>query len=102
VAGGTGDAIVPGEKIPKDAGQHRAENCVNGDKMRVDHSGADSFCDGGATERADEVGNCCQDDRLAGSENFRGNDGRNGICRVVKSIGVRKDEDDYQDDDEKK
>lgn len=104
---GTGrDAKPPGEQVPGDGADQSGENHLQRNEFLVHRSGNgvpdlefpdDVF----RNEEGDEIEHGGPQNRLEGCQHLSGNNGGNGVCRIMKSIdkieNEREDDDDYQE-----
>ncbi|MNM79298.1 hypothetical protein D3C81_912250 [compost metagenome] len=93
----------PGDQVPDDAAQQRAQNHLRGyvDHIGIEQARGDGQCHRGAGQRADEVHDRSQHHRPAGREHFGRDNGGDGIGRVVEAVDELEDErgqDHHQDE----
>ena len=88
----------PGDQVPDDRAEQRAEDRRHGNNPGIDHALADRRSDSGAHKRAGQIKESGQRDGLPRSKNFGGDDGRDGVGCIVKAIDVF--EGDGREDDE--
>ncbi|MNV83066.1 hypothetical protein D3C71_1768430 [compost metagenome] len=86
--------LPPGDQVPDDAAQQRAQNHLRGnvDHIGVEQARRDCQRHGGAGQRADEVHERGQHHRPAGRKDFGRYNGGDGVCRVMEAVDELEDE----------
>src|SRR5437016_2520276 len=73
----------PSDEVPDDSGEQAAQDGGNGYIIRINQSLADGDGDSRADEGPEELEDGGKSDALVDGENFGGNDGGDGIGRIV-------------------
>ena len=94
-------AHPPGHQIPNDGAEQRAKHRRHGDDLGVDDAFSDRGGYGCPHERAGEIEESRERDRLARRQHFRGDDGGDRVRRIVEAVDVfERDGREHHDDEQ--
>ena len=83
----TGYPKKPCNEIPKDGTAKPCKDNRGGDCLNINHPLANGFSHGSTKyKKSDKIKECCPDHGLSGRQDPGGNDGRNGIRRIMHSV----------------